>query len=201
VPVLQACTTGARDFDLETLGPALVQHALTCGLGPLLAHVGGQRPKAPTSASHADAVRAADLTARVLTAAKYDVVRDVLAGAAALDGCRVALLKGIATACRYYPAPHLRTSGDIDLLVTPGGQPALESLLRELGFRQRSAQAPATFVGRHHSMPFWHPDRDVWIDVHTRVHPPEYPLGRDPRFDPAALWPRLVPCDIAGGTA
>ena len=135
---------------------------------------------------YAREIRAADLTARVLTAAKYQALESALAALARV-GCRPVLLKGVATALQYYPAPHLRTMGDIDLLVTADERSAAKTELRSVGFTQRSHQPVSAFVQRHHSMPFWHPERDVWIDVHTRAYPLQYPLARDPRFAPEAL--------------
>ena len=113
----------------------------------------------------------------------------------------VVLLKGAATALRYYPTPHLRAMGDLDLLVPASHQFALEARLRELGFRQRSNQAAAIFVGRHHSMPFVHPERDVWIDVHTALSPRQYPLAHDVRFSWAAIAPQLSAITVGNQTA
>ncbi len=195
--LLHALTAGQTDLDLDVLDASVVEHALERGLGPVLAHVTSASGPSSTNAC-ASRIRAANLTARVLTAVKYDVIADVLSAADSI-GCRVGLLKGTATAVRYYPAPHLRTMGDIDLLVTTDRQLEFEALLRGLGFRQTSNQPPAAFVGRHHSMPFWHPERHVWIDVHTALYPRQYPLAQAAMFSPDAIWAQLAPIDIAGG--
>jgi hypothetical protein len=154
------------------LKPAVLELALEKGLGPILAHTTARGPT--RDYPQASRIRAADLTAQVLTAEKYAAIEDVLAAAA---GCRIALLKGASTALRYYPAPHLRTMGDVDLLVPSDQQAPLEASLRALGFEQHSRQALEAFANRHHSMPFWHPQRDIWIDVHTRLHPPQHPMA------------------------
>jgi hypothetical protein len=143
-----------------------------------------------------EAIRAADLTGRLLTAEKYDALRDVLRVAATV-GCRPVLLKGISTALRYYPSPHLRPMGDIDILVPENRQAALEQELHGLGFRQVSHEPEDAFVRRHHSMPFWHGERRVWLEVHTRLHPRQYALASEPLFS-AAITSEVA--EIAVGT-
>jgi hypothetical protein len=198
LPVLRALADGRTDLDLESLQAPVVAQALRCGLGPVLAHVtaGGTHATSP----YASRIRAADLTARVLTAEKYGLLGEVLTAAEAAGG-RVVLLKGISTALRYYPAPHLRTMGDIDLLVSTAGRPALEWQLRRLGFQQTSHEPAEAFVRRHHSMPFWHPERRVWIEVHTSLHPPQHALARNTRCSFDALQPDICETALPSGRA
>jgi hypothetical protein len=196
LPLLRALTTGVGSRECTDLGSAAIERVLRRGLGPVLAHVadltGGRQHLAL-----ADRVHAADLTARALTADKYSALSDVLSAARDVQ-CQVVLLKGAATALRYYPAPHLRAMGDLDVLVPADCQSALEARLRVLGFRQRSHLPSESFVGRHHSMPFVHPERDIWIDVHTKVSPRQYPLAHDFRFSSAAIASQLSPIAVAG---
>jgi len=195
LPILRAITSGETTLDPRSLGGPLLEHALRNGLGPVIARVSADAA-AGGEAVYRQSVRAADLTARLLTAEKYDTLSEVL-GAAEAVGCRLVLLKGISTALRYYPEPHLRAMGDIDLLAPPERQPALEQQLRGLGFQQRSHEPGEAFVQRHHSMPFWHPSRRVWIEVHTRLHPRQYPLAGHPLFSPDMVSSDLS--DIAVG--
>jgi hypothetical protein len=196
--VLRSFTEGRTDLDLQSLAPPVVMQALLCGLGPVLAHVTGDATRQPPR--HASKIRAADLTARVLTSEQYGVLGEVLSAAEAV-GYPVVLLKGISTALRYYPAPHLRTMGDIDLLVSTARQAALEQQLRTLGFQQTSHEPPGAFVRRHHSMPFWHPERRVWIEVHTALHPPQHALARNTPCSFDALQPDLSEIELPRGRA
>jgi hypothetical protein len=173
-PLLRAAVSGTTDLDVDALQPTVIEYALEQGLGPILAHaaVRGRTRDNP----YTNRIRAADLTARILTAEKYEAIEEVLAAAAA-DGCRVVLLKGASTAIRYYPAPHLRMMGDVDLLVRKDQRTIFEASLRALGYQQRSSQPPEAFINRHHSMPFLNARRGVWIDVHTKLHPLEHPMA------------------------
>ena len=76
-----------------------IERALDIGLGPVLAHVGGHAG-ATLDPLFTDRIRASDLTARALTAAKYDTLSELLIAARSLE-CRVVLLTGAATALRY----------------------------------------------------------------------------------------------------
>ena len=196
LPVLRALATSSR-LDGGALDPTVVEHALQIGLGPVLAHVSGDTAR---RASHADRVRAADLTARVLTAEKYAAIATMIAAATA-TGCHLTLLKGAATAMRYYPSPHLRTMGDVDVLVPGDRQRAFEAQLEAAGFRRRSNASVAQFDGRHHSAPFWHPEHDVWVDVHRSLHPPQHPMGRRGVTSLEAIAPQLVSIDVNGRAA
>lgn len=189
LPLLRAAVSGAA-HGTHAIPSAAIGHALAKGLGPIVAHVLGAAA-GNDHARFADRIRAADLTARLLTAEKYELLETVLAALASV-GCRPVLLKGISTAVRYYPAPHLRTMGDIDLLVATDQQPPVEAQLRGLGFRQQAHQPASAFVHRHHSMPFWHPDRHIWIEVHTGLHPVQSPLATHPLFASDAITPFLT---------
>ena len=196
--LLRAMITRARPFDWAAVSPSAIQQALEIGLGPVLAYV-ADNAGAERALPFADRIRAADLTARVLTAGKYDTLCDVLTAARDIE-CRVVLLKGAATALRYYPAPHLRPMGDIDVLVSVDRQPLLEARLRALGFHQRSDQPAAAFAGWHHSMPFYCPQRGTWIDVHSNLYPPHHPQAHDSLFSWEAITSQLSPVGIGKHT-
>jgi hypothetical protein len=198
LPLIQALIAQRRDADLGYLSLTELELALRRGLGPVLEYVSANA--AAIDVSFADRIRAADLTARVLTGEKIDVLVDVLDAAAAV-GCRPVLLKGISAAFRYYPEPHLRTMGDLDLFVRPHQQTALERQLCALGFRQASHEPPAAFIDRHHSMPFWHRQRSVCIEVHSRLHPRQHPLARDPTYSYEAVTSHVSELSVKGRNA
>jgi hypothetical protein len=186
LPVLQAFMTRQSAFDVCQMDAASIERAIENGFGPLIAHVSRDRP-AFGCPGHAESVRAADLTARVLTAELHDALESVLAIADTI-GCRPILLKGGSTALRYYPEPHLRTMGDLDLLVDLRDQHRLEAALRAQGFRETGRTAAAArYVGHHHSIPLRHPEFDVWLEIHSRPHSRRSPLGDHPRFSADAI--------------
>lgn len=199
LPLLRSITRGKTDHDIDDIEPSVVHHALDQGLGAVLAYITADARRS-VNAWCADRIRSADLTARLLTGDKCDVLVDILAAAESV-GCRPVLLKGVSTALRYYPAPHLRTMGDIDVLVPADYQTALEARLRKIGFSQSSDGPPDEFVNRHHSMPFVHRERRVWIDVHTKVIPRQYPLAGAALFSPAAVASQLSEIKIGNRCA
>jgi putative nucleotidyltransferase-like protein len=196
-PVIRSLL-GHTKVDIDNLCPSQIDLALQSGLGPVLAHIAA--PGHVVDSRVQAAIRAADLTARLLTAEKLDVLLEVL-DAAQAAGCRPLLLKGISAALRYYPEPHMRTMGDIDLLVAFDQQRKFEDELRRRKFYQASHEPPAAFVGRHHSMPFWHREHPVCVEVHVKLHPRQYILASDPRFTFDAMESHLSPMMIQGRSA
>jgi hypothetical protein len=197
--LLRALVTGATAFDRAAVAPSGIERALEIGLGPVLAHVADNAGVA-RNLPFADRIRAAELTSRALTAGKYDTLVEVLTAARSVE-CPVVLLKGVATALRYYPAPHLRPMGDIDVLVPANRQALLEARLRALGFQQRSNQPAAAFAEWHHSMPFYCSQRGTWIDVHSHLYPPHHPQAHDSLFSWEAIIPQLSPVEVGKQTA
>jgi hypothetical protein len=197
LPVLQAIA-GGRRLDFGALDVHAIEDALQLGLGPILAYVIGDVKN--QRAAHADQILAADLTARVLTDEKFAAITKMLSAAEA-TGCRMVLLKGAATALRYYPSPHLRTMGDVDVLVPIESHAAFEARLLDSGFL-RPATAPGMFDGRHHhGVPLWHPEHDVWVDVHRTLHPRQHPLGKSWASSLETLTTEVTPIAVRGHTA
>jgi hypothetical protein len=71
---------------------------------------------------------------------------------------------------------------DLDLLVNPEEQPKLESILLKMGFRQRSTNSHEFYATHHHSMPFYHRESGVWVEIHRGLFPPADPLAHLPVF-------------------
>ena len=70
-----------------------------------------------------------------MTAEMLDCLEQIIR-AARQEGIELTLLKGCASALRYYPEPHLRTMGDVDVLVPERQREALERRVRKLGFER-----------------------------------------------------------------
>jgi hypothetical protein len=166
-PLLQAASQRRKDLELAAFAEAQVRWALETGLGPLLFQATEGDPRASLSPLW-PLLRGADLTAQVLTAEHFDAMSEIL------DACkghihRVVLLKGISISEQYYPAPHLRPMRDIDFLVAEADLPTMESLLLELGYSQPLKRPLQAGSRPHHSSPFFHQRRGIWIEVHWRL--------------------------------
>jgi hypothetical protein len=173
-----------------------LEWALTTGLGPLLFEAVKHDPEWRRSAAWRR-IEGAALTARVVTGTLLEAAGDVL-DACARRGLPVTLLKGISVCEQLYPAPYLRLMRDIDLLFDDDVRPAAEVLLRDLGWEPRSPHSEAFYAGHHHSTPLFHPRRNVWIEVHRRLMPPESTVARDGVFAPAHVRGEIRPMLFRG---
>jgi hypothetical protein len=170
---------------------------LDCGLGPLLWHLLERHPGL-IPPGYADYVKAANLSAYVLSSETFDHLDEILDRAANV-ACQITLLKGVSVAQQWYPARHWRPMRDIDVLVNPRDQSRFEQQLVGLGYRQTSNYPPEFYLGHQHSMPFFHPTKKCWVEVHTALFPADTPAGQINVFKPSFL--RRVPAQGVGHTA
>jgi hypothetical protein len=191
---------GKDDFRLGALEAVALEHALAVGLGAWAAYVSRCAPDDDLPPDLMAKVRGAALAARILSDTMLEALEDVLAAANAA-GCVPLLLKGAANASRYYPRPELRTMGDLDLLVPQVQRGIVEDELRRLGYVQRSELAESFYAGHQHSMPFWHPSRQVWVEVHTRLTHSRHVLARADVFDADTVLSRGLATDFRGRLA
>jgi hypothetical protein len=108
-----------------------------------------------------DRFRAAERSAAALDCARQVELRRVLS---ALDaaGTRTLLLKGAALAYTDYPAPHLRTRTDTDLLIRAADVTAADETLAALGYvRQQETSGKLVTYQSHY----------VWRDQYGILHP------------------------------
>lgn len=120
-----------------------------------------------------------------------------------IDGCEgqmapLALLKGISICGQHYPAPHLRAMRDIDFLIESSDLAKINSLLLKLGYRQRSRQLSAFYRNHHHDMPWFHPQKGVWVEVHRAVFPLDSKLGKSTAFSSPNIKADLRPSCFEG---
>jgi hypothetical protein len=74
----------------------------------------------------------------------------------------------------------------------------MEAVLSALGYQQQS-HLPSTFYAtHHHSMPFIHPTRRLWVEVHRGLFPPSSRLGADRLFGREALEQHRQPSIFQG---
>jgi Uncharacterised nucleotidyltransferase len=178
--LLRAAAHGREDVPLAVMEAADVRWAIESGFGPLLWYTTYAAAGAAASPLWS-LVQGTDLAARLLTAEQCAAMGEIL------EACRgrmppVTLLKGISISAQYYPLPHLRLMRDLDVLVDEAALPTLESILSTLGYRQQSPLPPTFYATHHHSMPFVHPTRGLWVEVHRGLFPPASRLGMDRLF-------------------
>jgi hypothetical protein len=126
---------------------------------------------------------------RMMTGEMLGCLEEIL-GAAHGEGVEVTLLKGCAAAVRYYPEPHLRTMGDVDLLVSDAQREPLERQLHHLGFEQNGDPEEIVARDHHHSLPFRLPANGLCLEVHTRPYPPHSPVAHAAGFSYDAITMR-----------
>ena len=110
------------------------------------------------------------------------------------------LLKGIALCEQYYAEPHLRTMRDIDFLVESDAVPVVETLLRNLGYVQKSQRPPEFYREHQHTAPFLHPRTGVWVEVHRGLFRAGSELGLDRVFSLETVKKELRPSKFRGRT-
>lgn len=188
ITTLRALARGAA-LNLSTADVALLVPA---GLGPLL-HANAATPEDDAP----NLLKAADLTARVITDQISRATNEILRAASAIAD-QLVLLKGVAASRRHYPAPHQRLMGDIDILVPCHLLTALENALRSLGYTQRSEFPAEFYATHHHSMPFFHARTGIWVEVHTDLLPTSNPAAHDACFSRDHVWANTVPMVLDG---
>lgn len=195
--LLNAVIADRTDLDLNCLAAKTVQHAINKGLGPLLFRAAKGNPRSATSVVY-PLLQSADITARILVHEQLDGLQEIL-DALGDSACHVTLLKGISICETHYPEPQLRLMGDIDLLVVDDNvRNAVEDQLRDLGYRQQSHYPEEFYRTLHHSMPFFHPRRKIWIEVHRRLFPPTATVADDKVFSLDQITNQTLPREFRG---
>jgi hypothetical protein len=135
-------------------------------------------------------------------ATRLQVMRQRFEAARLLDVLRsahvpVMPLKGLALRETIYPDPALRPSGDIDLLVRAEDVQKAESALQALGYLPDETYHPRAWyrpANSHHLVPYRLPGREVQVEIHWNLAPPEAHL----LVDIEGIWARAVAGQLAG---
>ena len=171
-----------------------LQYVIDAGLAPLLYHAARDRLEI-VPAAWRDVLKGAELTARFAHSALRDTANQVI------DTCRdigapVTLLKGISISDQYYPAPHLRPMGDIDLLLSERDYPLVESTLLRLGYTRMADFHVGE--GEPHGAPLLDPRRHVWIEPHTALFHKDARVQSNSLFSPANIARRSIASTFHG---
>jgi len=197
ISLLRACAEGSDNLDPTLFDEQALDWALETGLGPLLYRAVRNHPDGLTTEPYRSRLVGADLTAQIMMGDCLSAVEEILEASPALAK-EITLLKGISVCQCYYPSPHLRTMADIDLLVSKPFLPALESLLADLGYRQQSTLPAEVFENNHHGMPYFHPQKQVWIEVHTALVPLSAKVSADRIFSLEYVETQIKSCPRGG---
>jgi hypothetical protein len=142
-----------------------------------------------------DALKAADLTAQVRYGCLCSSANEVI-DTCADAGAPVTLLKGISIADQHYPAGHLRAMGDVDVLVPTHELASVESALLARGYVRKPGYDVQS--GSPHGAPMWHPQRRVWVEIHTGLFPEDSGLCSEGFFSPASVAAQSVASTFHG---
>ena len=196
ITLLKAVSEGRTDLSLSYFNQFQVRWAVETGLGPLLLRSIGSNSDVAGSPLWS-LIKGADLTARVLNTDQLEAMTEII------DACRgqlppLTLLKGIALCGEYYAEPHLRTMRDIDFLVESEAVPQVETLLRNLGYVQKSQQPPEFYRDHQHTTPFFNARTGVWVEVHRGLFRTGSELGLDGVFSLETIRKELCPSKFLG---
>ncbi len=163
ISLLEAISSNREDLALDDFDAVTIAWAIQSGLGPLL-YRAVRRNARSLANSQRTSLMAADLTARIVIGEHFQAVREI-ANACQSSLPPLTLLKGISISEECYPEPHLRLMRDVDLLVAKESLSTVTSSLHQLGYRQLSNDA-AHYDKHHHLEPFFHQEKQVWVEVH-----------------------------------
>ena len=169
-----------HDTDFSTDVPMSAQDidtVIRSGLGPVFYHLLARSGVASEIDRHMK-LKAADITARVLTAEQsQNIIRTI--ETLRINDVDVVILKGTSFALNFYPEPHLRTMGDVDLLLPPEKITASEQALVNDGFQKKEPQPGFDYDKHIHSAPLFHAERKIWIELHRSLLPTRFPSSQE----------------------
>lgn len=194
--VLRYAASGEKGLNPTLLDEWTTEWAVRAGLAPLILHLNESCASGSPDLSLQSSLRSADIVAKISTGEALDALDEIFSSAPAMAQ-EITLLKGISICQRLYPQPHLRPLGDIDLWIPKKCEVALDSLLLKLGYRQQSNQPAEFYRTHHHGMPYFHPTRQVWIEVHTALFS-NCQVATDPVFSFSNIESQLVPTNVRG---
>jgi hypothetical protein len=139
--------SASMETDASSLVAAASNHRVLVLLGSMLRAVGSLERWPPL---FVDAFRAAERQAVLIDSLRQVELTKALS-AMASSSIRALTFKGAALAHLYYPAPHLRSRTDTDLLVAAADVAALDETLARLGYtRQRETSGHLVSYQSHY---------------------------------------------------
>ncbi|MDH5648750.1 MAG: nucleotidyltransferase family protein, partial [Gammaproteobacteria bacterium] len=181
----------------DQVDPQLFVLANKAGMGALMAH----RILTTSESRISDSAR--PLFQGTLEMMKL-VTRDItefsceLIGALERKAVPVTLLKGISVSDQYYPHTFWRPMRDIDLLVAPAKLAEAETALMNLGYVPSSDYPAKFYETHHHSMPLHHPEKNIWVELHTELFSPPFLLKYGEVFSTTRIQQESLPSTFCG---
>jgi hypothetical protein len=159
-------------FPLDDVDEREIRWAVDAGLGALL-HRATRHCLDRVPIAWRDVLLSADLTARVIHGNRIETANEII------EICQErqvlpTLLKGISISDQYYPVPHLRPMGDIDMLIPAEAHESIESALLRRGYVPQPGYSVTK--GAKHGVPLAHPERHVWVELHTALYDEIWPV-------------------------
>jgi hypothetical protein len=170
----------AHDIDYRAHVPmsaSSIDIVIASGLGPIFYHVLA-RSGAAIQIDRQMKLKAADITARVMSAEQFQNVERTI-GVLHQNDVNIIVLKGVSFALRFYPEPHMRVMGDVDLLLPPQKIPTAEQILLADGFRKLQPRPGLNYDQHIHSAPLFHPSMKLWIELHRELMPSSFPSSQE----------------------
>jgi hypothetical protein len=189
LPLLDAIANGRTDLALGGFDDGQIAWIVQSGLGAACFHAAKENPE-NLSSHHWPTLTAAEMTARCIAAEHREAVTEII-DAARVCIPQLVLLKGISVADEAYPQFHWRPMRDIDLLVPCESLARMEKVLRELGYRQTSELGQRAYDFHHHTMPFFHAERGVWVEVHHHLISSRSRASQDRLFELAHVFAEI----------
>jgi len=193
---LQAAAQNRADLTIEDFRESQIRWVIDSGLAPLFVRCIANASHSKTSPLWLP-LRGADLTARMIHAEQMDAMEEITR---ACEGQvqPLTLLKGISVSEQFYPDPDIRLMRDIDFLVEQNDVPTVESILLRLGYRRRSEYPQEFYQAHHHTTPFFHSQKKLWVEVHRALHPRWKPVGLDKVFSADNIKAERRPAEFRG---
>jgi hypothetical protein len=178
IKLLEAIRSGWSDSDPPDIDVALADWLVRTGCAPLAWRCWQNRLD---SCAHALKLQAADLTARVLYGRFREQIGELLHRLCD-NGHTVVPIKGLAVSHRYYPEPHLRLMGDVDLLLPREQIPEATAILERTGFESQPQLRKAGYDDHHHTAPLYHDRWQMWVELHHSLLKPDFVAANDEPF-------------------
>lgn len=176
-----------------------VRRLVDGGLGPVYWAL-LQQQQIHCSETAAQHLQSSDLTARVISSKTRDGIRQICR-ILQREGIRAVLLKGADVAHRFYPKPHWRVLGDVDLLVSPERTQEAVDLLKSHGFINPTTDPDSRWDRHHHAVPLHHPGLKIWVELHRKLITRQSPFHDEPSLDNQSVFAQTEASLLGGETA
>jgi len=161
------------------------------GLGPILADIYLDN-KNLISNQITERLRSIKVTAQFQAAQFDSAINQIIENINDAD-IKIIFLKGIHLSTVYYDSASHRRMGDIDFLVYKEYTEKITQILLSSGYiYEAKGQNPDEFYQTHqHLRPLYHPEKNTWIEVHTRLFTLKSRQGNRNIFQPQNIFKNI----------